>query len=82
MQPICALVYFYGQSFNKLFLGGMFSSVANTSRNRIASINLLNNQLNPLNLNINDFVFDIEAFGNRIFVGGKFTTIGNNQIKG
>ena len=65
---------------NKLYCGGGFTSINNQTRNYIASLDLISGTLTSFNPNAGSSstqINTIKVIGNRIYVGGNFTTMGN-----
>ncbi len=62
-----------------LFVGGYFSSVnGDTSVKKLVKLNPANGQrITAFSANANGQVWDIKVSGNRLFVGGRFTSIKN-----
>jgi hypothetical protein len=70
--PVNALV----ATPNAIIFGGFFQNVNETVRNRIAALNPQTAELLNWDPNANNIVNVIEQFGDRLYVGGRFTTIG------
>ena len=59
-----------------LYVGGAFTTVSGTSRNRVAAINLSTGTLNTsFNPNANRTVRSVEATSSTVYIGGDFTTV-------
>ena len=63
---------------SRIYVGGDFTNIAGTSRNRIAAFSTSNNQLvSNFAPNMGYHVFDIAAFGDTVYVGGNFLNVGS-----
>ncbi len=63
---------------NTLYIGGSFSTVNGTARNKIAAINIPSGTLNTtFNPNANRPVRSIESTSSTVYFGGDFTTVKN-----
>jgi len=61
-----------------IYLGGSFTQVNNTTRNRLAACNATTGALLPWNPNANNVVraLKVSPAGTRVYVGGDFTAVG------
>ena len=59
-----------------IYVGGTFTSVNGTSRNRVAAINATTGALTAFNANANNEVSALAVTGNTVYMGGHFTTVG------
>ncbi len=62
-----------------IYVGGSFTSVNGTSRNRIAAINATTGALTSFNANANNEVSALAVSGNTVFMGGHFTSVGGQS---
>lgn len=63
-------------SGSTLYIGGTFTSINGTARNRVAAIDTTNGSLLSWNPNANGTVSAIATRGSVVYLGGSFTTIG------
>lgn len=70
-------VYVMTPVSNDIYIGGIFTSVTATVRNRIALVNTSGSLLS-WNPSASGGVYDIKVSGNNVYVGGNFTTILSN----
>lgn len=72
-------VYAIAKKGDTLFVGGRFSSVNGAPRTNFAAIRISNGQLLPSFSTgvggVNDTVFAITVYNNRIYIAGKFNTV-------
>jgi hypothetical protein len=63
---------------NTVYLGGSFTSVNGTTRNRLAACDATNGNLLPWSPNANGVVraLEVSPAGTRVYVGGDFTAVG------
>lgn len=59
-----------------LYIGGNFTTINGTARNRVAALNLSTGALTSWNPNVNGVVAGILTNGTDIFIGGAFSTAG------
>lgn len=69
-------VYTIAKSGNILYLGGGFTAVNGTTRNRIAAIDLTDNSLTSWDPDANGTVYTVKTFGSTVYAGGSFSIIG------
>jgi hypothetical protein len=63
-----------------LFVGGLFSSIAGTTRNRMAEVSTSTGQLmGGFTANVNGAVYALERIGTTIYMGGGFSTLGGQS---
>jgi signal peptidase I len=64
-------------SSNTLYVGGDFTAVDGTTRNRLAAFDLNSNTLTSWNPNVNNNVYSlaVDATNNLVYAGGAFTTV-------
>ena len=62
----------------KLFIGGEFSKIGNTSANYIGYLH--NNSIYGMSGGTNGPVYDIEVYKNNVYVAGKFSKAGNKTV--
>ena len=63
---------------SRIYVGGDFTNIAGTSRNRIAAFSTANNQLvSTFSPNMGYHVFDIAVYGDTVYVGGNFLSVGS-----
>jgi len=61
---------------NVIYIGGSFSQVCGSPRNRLAAMDLSTGALLPWNPGANNVVNVMHVYNNALYVGGYFTTIG------
>lgn len=59
-----------------LYIGGNFTTINGTARNRVAALNLSTGALTSWNPNVNGAITSILTNGTDIFIGGAFSTAG------
>lgn len=72
-------VFSYG---NDVFAGGAFTEIGGLPRNGVAKLNNTNGNADPLwnaNANANSGVYSFGANGNKLYVGGEFTSMGGQS---
>lgn len=69
-------IYVMAKAGNILYIGGQFTSVNGTARNRIAAFDLSTNTLTDWNPNCNGTVYALAVYGSSVYAGGSFTSIG------
>ena len=60
----------------RLYVGGLFTTIAGQPRGRLAAIDKTTGLLTSWNPNANGLVRSIVVSGGKVFVAGEFTTIG------
>lgn len=73
-------VYCLLEKDGALFVGGLFTTIAGSPRNYLASIDPNTGTANPFVANANNYVYALNAKHNVLFVGGAFTVLqGQNR---
>lgn len=63
-----------------IYVGGDFTSVNGTARNRVVALNASTGAVIPgFNANVNSWVNDVELSGSTLYLGGSFTVVGNKS---
>lgn len=66
----------YEPTGNRLYVGGQFTSIDGSTRNRVAALDAASGFATAWNPGANNQVFAILASGSTVYVGGQFTVVG------
>jgi hypothetical protein len=78
LNPPNATIYDLHADGNQLYVGGTFTYIISTFRNRVARLTVsgATTTVSSWNPNANNAVHDIETYGSKVLLTGEFTTIG------
>ena len=63
-----------------LYLGGIFTDLGGTTRQRLAAVDAATGNLDPWDPDAGGSVFDLEIYNNNVYAVGQFTTINRNAF--